>query len=511
MEECRDRERWTLTSLGRFLTVSIAGAYGLVIALRLRQAGSPMTFDEYAATYFSRHSFSDLWGWWMLRETNPPLFYSVLKLWRMAVPESQVALRVLPLVISLAQIGLAARFAGRTYGKLAALLCLILFALSPSDIFISDYIRGYGLAKLAVTVSFVGLVAELRGTVSAGRGWFAYVSGSVVAIYCHTTMLAWPVVATSAVLFDLAIGRGGGPIGRARIYRLLAADFVIFIISAWVVILAVIQLKARATNISWIEPLSLADYGSSLNLQLLLDGTASSAVMALLVAVGIVRTWRTQVTRLALFIVLLTIMLFKAADFLHPVVSDYTLHWCATFTTLMASASLAERNSAPSPTRRALKLFAPTVAIVSVVTIGLYELLEDVWIPQPQDFRYTIRTVARAPNAVLLVSQESMGVVVQQACMIEFHRPSCPFRLIVMANPAQSDSWSFGGYRGPITAVRAVPAALAGAQRVYAFSRYVYTPLDQLGLDPGDYTEVQWDDGELIGPIPPEDFVSVSR
>ncbi|HSR00846.1 MAG TPA: hypothetical protein VLM36_13145 [Sphingomicrobium sp.] len=490
------------------MTVSIAAACGLVIALRLRQAGSPMTFDEYASIYFSRHNFSELWGWWMLRETNPPLFYSVLKLWRMAVPESEAALRALPLVISLAQIGLVAWFAARTYGRLAVLLCLILFALSPSDIFVSDYIRGYGLAKLAVTISFLGLVAELRGIPSGGRGWIAYAAGSVVAIYCHTTMLAWPVIATGAVLFDAAIGSG---IDRARVYRLLVADFVIVILSAWVVTLAVIQLSKRAANISWIEPLSLADYGSSLNLQLLLDGTASSAAMALLLVVGILRTWGEQVTRLALFIVLLAIVLFKAADLVHPVVSDYTLHWCAIFTTLMASASLAERNAASWSTRRALKLSAPIVAIVAILAIGLYELFEDVWIPQPQDFRYTIRTVARAPNAVLLVSHESMGVVVQQACMIEFHRPSCPFRLIVMANPAQSDSWAFGGYRGPITAVRAVPAASAAAQTVYAFSRYVYTPLDQLGLDPGDYREVQWDDGELIGPIPPEDFISANH
>jgi hypothetical protein len=99
-------------------------------------------------------------------------------------------------------------------------------------------------------------------------------------------------------------------------------------------------------------------------------------------------------------------------------------------------------------------------------------------------------------------------VVVQQACILRFHAPTCPFPLVVMYNPAQSDSWSFGGYRGPIVPVRQVRAALGSVRQVFVFSRYVYTPLVPLGLDPGDYREVEWDDGELIGPIPIDDFDS---
>jgi hypothetical protein len=75
-----------------------------------------------------------------------------------------------------------------------------------------------------------------------------------------------------------------------------------------------------------------------------------------------------------------------------------------------------------------------------------------------------------------------------------------------MANPAPTDGWAAGGYVGPIVTAPQVRAALGRARSVYVFSRYVYTPLTQLGLSRRDYRTVEWDDGELIGPIPIADF-----
>ena len=139
------------------------------------------------------------------------------------------------------------------------------------------------------------------------------------------------------------------------------------------------------------------------------------------------------------------------------------------------------------------------------------ELRTTVRILVPQDWRFTVETVARTPDAALLVSHESVGLVVGQACKLVFRQPLCPFPLIVMANPAQSDSWAFGGSELAITPARDVPTALGHVRTVYAFSRYVYTPLEPLGLDPGDYVEHEWDDGELIGPIPAADFRDAGR
>lgn len=478
-------------------------AFALALVLRLHQAQAPMDYDEFASMYFSGRPFGDLWGWWMLRETNPPLFYSILKLWRMILPESQSTLRVLPLLLSLAQIGLIARFAGKTYGGLSAVLCVLLFALSPSDLFQSEYLRGYVLAKLAVAVSFIGLVSAMEGSDRRTRGWAAYVSGSVVAIYSHTTMLLWPVIASLAALAEWLVCR---EISRRRLAALALANLAIAVLSSWVLWFAIAQLHTHTSNISWLEPLSLDDYESSANLQLLLDGDISSALMGGLMLVGVLRTFRSRATRLSLIIVAATLFFFKAADRIHPIVSDYTMHWCANFTVLLAAAALADWKRTEKRFLQFAGWIAATAIMVAVTWDSLVELRDDVWIPEPQDFHYTDKTVAGTSHAALLVSHESVGIVVTQSCMLEFHTPACPFPLIVMENPARSDSWAFGGYYGPIIPPREVRAALGPAKTVYVFSRYVYTPLAQLGMGRTRYHVVEWDDGELIGPIPVSDF-----
>lgn len=251
-----------------------------------------------------------------------------------------------------------------------------------------------------------------------------------------------------------------------------------------------------------------------MNLQLLLDGSASSALMGVLMLVGLVRTAGNRVTRLSALIVAATLVGYKAADRIHPIMSDYTMHWCASFTVLLATASLARfgRVGARLAQSRAMHFALGGLAgvvLLAVVGDGLYELVDEVWIPEPQDFRYTIETLAHTPGAELLVSHESVAVVVTQACMLEFHRPACPFRLIVMDNPSPTDSWAFGGYPGPIVPVSEVRKVLAGARTIYVFSRYVYTPLTQLGMGARRYPVVAWDDGELIGPIRAREFAAL--
>ena len=490
---------WRLGVMPIFLILAAL----LAVGLRLYQSTAPLTYDEYASLYFSDRSFRDLGGWWMVRETNPPLFYSLLKLWRFVTPENQAALRVLPLILSLTQIGLLCRFAADRYGSLAAILCLLLFALSPSDIFQSEYLRGYVLAKLGITISFIGVFNALETLGRSRTWWICYVGGAVIAIYSHTTMLTWPLIVTVAILIDAIIAR---KLGRLPFAHLILANIVILLISSWDLALAMVQLGTRAQNIAWIEPLSWSDYGSSLKLQLLLDASWSSAIMALLIAAGLLRTRRDRATRLSAIILILTVIAFRATNSIHAVVSDYTLHWCACFSVLLAGTALAKPTASGWFDSSRKSVTAATAVFVTVAVVGILELRYEVWIPEPQDWRYTIRTVARDEHASLLVAHESVGLVVTEACMLEFHVEHCPFPLVVMSNPAPTDSWSFGGYPGRQISAREVRGALGTSKSVYAFSRYVYTPLEPLGLDPGDYRETQWDDGELIGPIPIEDF-----
>ncbi|MFX4883844.1 hypothetical protein ABTB71_19260, partial [Acinetobacter baumannii] len=82
-------------------------------------------FDEYASRYFSDQPFSRLWGWWLLRETNPPLFYSLLRLWRMVVPEADWSMRALPVLIGCVHLALFTRVTWRRFGFAPALVAVL--------------------------------------------------------------------------------------------------------------------------------------------------------------------------------------------------------------------------------------------------------------------------------------------------------------------------------------------------------------------------------------------------
>ncbi len=471
----------------------LAAIVALAVGLRLRHAAGSLAFDEMASLYFSGQPWRHLWGWWMLRETNPPLFYSLLKLWRMVVPMGHWSMRALPLAIAFAHLALFAWFVRARLGWSAMLLGLVLLAVSSSDIYQADYLRGYGLAKLAVLVSFIGLVDALESG-GTRRGWLVYTGGAVVAIYCHTTMVLWPVIATLAVIADAPLRRDAR---WQPLARLLAADCACALLSGWVLVMAWAQLRSMAAaNITWLEPLGWTDFWATCKLQLLTGGEISPWLMIAAMAIGAWRGRQSRAVRLSIGVVIATLALFKATDMVHPIVSDFTLHWCYSFTVLIAAAAVSGRWARPVLHRGLVAAVLGTFTVAGLTDLLLFE---PDW--QPQDWRRTVMTVAANPGSALLASHESVGVVIEQTCLVEFGSTACPFPLVVMADPRPTDNWAFGGYHGALVAPAAVRTALGNARQVYVFSRYYYTPLEHLGLHARDWPQVYWDDGELIGPI----------
>ena len=477
----------------RLPDAALAAVAALIAGLWLWHAGATMVFDEMASVWFSGQPWGHLWGAWMVRETNPPLFYSLLKLWRSLLPIGHWTLRALPLGIAAAGLWLFAANLHRRLGPWPAVLALALCAVSWSDIWQAAYLRGYGLARMAVWVSFVGLVLALEQP-ARRRGWMVYGAGALVAIHCHTTMLLWPVIATMAVVAEMALRRA--PDWRT-IARLIAADIMIAVLSAWVLVMAVVQLRgARAANISWLQPLGWGDFWATCNLQLLVGGTFGSALMAALMLAGLWRGRADRMMRLGALIALLAVAVFKATDALHPIISDYTLHWAFPFGVAVAAAALG------GPVRSWHGHAAALAIVAAVLGAGLTEMFTSEFRMYPQDLRGTVQTVAAHPGAALLASHEAEGVVLEQACLVEWGHLPCPFPLVVLTDPRPTDNWAFGGYTGRLVPPAGARAALGNARAVYAFSRYFYTPLQHLGLHPADWPEVFWDDGELIGPIP---------
>ena len=475
----------------------------LALAVRVQRATLPFSFYEYASLFFSSRSWRELWSTWMVRETNPALFYSLLKLWRAVVPDEGLALRGLDILFALARMVLLAGFVRRHYGRWSGLLALALVALGTHDIFHSVYLRGYGLAALAITVSFIGLTGALGephpGRARRWRGLAAYAAGAVVAIYCHTTMLLWPVIASLAALLAL-----GPRIGWRRLGGLLAANLAVLLAAGWSLWLSWIQLHGHTDNISWIQSLGLRDFLLAARYQIVSSGIQNLILAVVLTAVGTLRGWPALPTRLALFSLALGLVLFKLGDGVHPIVNNSTLFWASTLVVVLMSAALAERNG----TARSPVVSAAVLALA--VLAGAFQLLR-VPAAVPNDWGQVIRTLRAKPGSALVVTHEVMGVLGQQACRLETGSARCPFRLIVLADPRRSDAWSRGAFAGRLVPPDDLPRALAGSREVYVLDREPYEPLPALGVKPQPWPEIRWSDGELIGPLAPATLLDGAR
>ena len=109
----------------------LAGPVAFAAIVRLIGIGVPSLWgDELYSVSFSRIPMDMLWGDWMVRETNPPLFYSILKGWIALFGEQDTALRVLTIIVGLAAIGGIFLFVRALHSTQAALLAVALAAVS---------------------------------------------------------------------------------------------------------------------------------------------------------------------------------------------------------------------------------------------------------------------------------------------------------------------------------------------------------------------------------------------
>lgn len=105
----------------------LAGLVAFAAIVRLIGIGVPSLWgDELYSVSFSRIPMDMLWGDWMVRETNPPLFYSILKGWIALFGEQDTALRVLTIIVGLAAIGGIFLFVRALHSTQAALLAVAL-------------------------------------------------------------------------------------------------------------------------------------------------------------------------------------------------------------------------------------------------------------------------------------------------------------------------------------------------------------------------------------------------
>lgn len=131
-----NRSAWTL-----------AGMVCLAALLRVMLANYSLWYDEYASLYFAHEPLRHLWGEWMVRETNPPLFYTMLKGWLALGFDSRAAIRLLSIIGGTLQVALLAMICWRWTGRQAAIAVSLLAALAPAGIYYSHLVAPTSLPR----------------------------------------------------------------------------------------------------------------------------------------------------------------------------------------------------------------------------------------------------------------------------------------------------------------------------------------------------------------------------
>lgn len=146
-------------------------------------ASRSLWIDELYSEWFASRSFTELWRDVPYYETHPPIYYTLLKLWIMLFSNSELGLRSLSVVASIATILLIA-VSGLLLktgwpGRAAGLLGAMLLAVNYANIREAQNARPYALLTLLCTIAIIAalvLVSRLQGdrrVAGSNEGWLA--------------------------------------------------------------------------------------------------------------------------------------------------------------------------------------------------------------------------------------------------------------------------------------------------------------------------------------------------
>jgi hypothetical protein len=415
----------------------LAAAMLVAATVRLAFADYSLWFDELASVFFASQPLHRLWSVWMLRETNPPLFYTILRWWIDATGLSDAGLRVPGIAASVAAIAVVYAAVARACGRRAAIAAALLLALSPQQLYFSHQVRAYIFLYLAVAVSFAGLLHVLLASSTRARaaGWIVYAAGAVAGIYLHTTGVIWPATATLALMLVDARFR---PARGALWIPLLIADLAIGLAASWWLYITFLQLSQPNGNLGWMQGLGVTK-SALVYVATLLQSRQISALQlpAPLLVAGFAAwgAWRGRgepAVRLTLACLVVATALFLVLNLKQPIFLDRTILWLSLFPLVLAARGV----GALDGRGYAAALVALTLALGTSVALTRPHLIKEDW-------RAVVARTAADPRAALLVDGEAMAVATEMACRVQLQRAGCPFAVVTLVAPGpQLDSWA---------------------------------------------------------------------
>ena len=201
-------------------TAGVAAAVAVGIVARFVQR-SPLWLDEALSVNISRLPVSDLLDA-LRHDGHPPLYYLLLHVWMELVGESDVAVRALSGIISVATLPLAWIAGRRLAGTAGARWAVVALALSPFAVRYGTETRMYSLVMLLVLAGYLLLTDALQRPAWWRLGGLALISGLLLlshywAFYLVATVggllvvRAWrrPADRGPTVRVTLAVAAGG--------------------------------------------------------------------------------------------------------------------------------------------------------------------------------------------------------------------------------------------------------------------------------------------------------------
>jgi 4-amino-4-deoxy-L-arabinose transferase-like glycosyltransferase len=478
----------------------------IAAAVRLYAAYMQLWFDELASIFFAKQSWSDLWGDWMVRETNPPLYYSILKIWLLAGWKNILLLRFPSIAVGLLAILVCFRTVREIHSARAGYICAMILALSAINIQMSHEMRSYIFGFCAIAISNHAILRWQRA-VETGRTNLAplmvYALGATLALYCHTTMILWPIVATIAVIVCSWRQIGREP---KLLFMLIGANLIVLLAASWWIWMTYLQMTGPSrNNVSWMRQSTvheaLSMYRNSL---FFADGvyadrlksmvtTAVEGLAVIGVVIGVMRSRSIAALRPVVVMLLAAIALFVLAQLFKPIAYQRTLLWLNIFTAILCSVGLASVLKG----RPGIAMLGLFLLLMGVNAYQSYEAARDLRL-RSEAWVLAADQMKGSKNAALVVMNSAPALLSQIACDLSMKGRLCPYAIVMIQDDRiTADYWAHGQ-------VAATPDAqlarrLAGFSQVFIFKRLVYNPFTRIGnirLCPADRNEGQ----NLSGP-----------
>lgn len=425
----------------------------LSAAVRFGVADHSLWFDEQASAFYSDQPLARLWSDWMLRETNPPLYYSSLRGWRWIFGSSDFAIRSMSVVCSLVALLAVYELTAKTFSRFAGLTAAALAAASAQHLYYAEQARAYIFELCALTIAINALVTLTAGHENRrklARAGAIYAIAATTAIYLHTTAILFPIIALIAVFAadpNRIIAR------PLCLTPLVLANSVVFIVASWEIRQAILQLLHSSDNISAIGLVGPIDIARQSIRTLFLAGSGKlmSALLAgLMVAMTLIFVIKDRYryeTRLLVSLGATAFIFFAIIGMVAPVFVPRTIFWISLVPTILTAAAIADIKLVV--VRRAV--LGVLLALLSIDATQLMGSLEQ------EDWNTPVVRIVRYPEAVLLVQGEAMAVLADHVCRRKLKKSDCPYQVIAITDPTDRyDTWATNLFDGTIIATKAL-------------------------------------------------------